>query len=160
MSNVVPPRGVLTDQLIDWLEAQLAPKVLVGDHSAPQEGGWDNQGEPNAGLFVPYVTVKTGPANPADREGANRRHASWLMSYGLGQQAALRTQCDWLADLVRALCVTIPQIANGEAPWMAGWKVQESYYGALGRIELSNATSPPSFGCEDVVVLRVERERS
>lgn len=160
MSNEVPTRGVLTDGLITWLQTALAPGALVGDGIAPEGGGWNTQGEANVGAYVPYTVVKTGAANPDNREGVNRRHASWLMAYGLGHHGALRNQCDYLADLVRAL-VTAQLRADGrDTTLLPGWKVQEAYFGALGSVDRTDATSPASFACNDVVVLRVERSRT
>lgn len=160
MSNEVPARGVLTDSLITWLGSALVNGALVGDGVAPDAGGWNTQGEPNVGAFVPYTVVKTGAGNPAEREGVNRRHASWLMAYGLDHWGALRNQCDYLADIVRALLTTQLRADGRDTTLLPGWKVQEAYFGGLGTISRSDAISPPAWTCSDVVVLRVERSRT
>lgn len=160
MSNEVPTRGVLTDSVITWLRDALAPGALVGDGIAPEAGGWNTQGEPNLGAFVPYTVVKTGAANPAEREGTNRRHASWLMAYGLDHFGALRNQCDYLADIVRALVTEQLRADDRDTTLLPGWKVQEAYFGALGSLDRTDAVTPSAFTCRDVVVLRVERSRT
>ena len=64
MTNSIPPRGVLTDQLLDYLDGLAALDYLaVGDGSVNPAAGWD--GTPGQGTFTPSLTVRTGVAEPS-----------------------------------------------------------------------------------------------
>src|SRR4051794_29884906 len=105
--SIIFNRGELTD----WLIAQLTPAllaqesgeqdILLGDHLAPEEGGWPG-GEPGSGDFVPYVVFTTRPATPSPGVPVGSTEAdSWEAAYSLVGYGAQRQQADWIADRAR-----------------------------------------------------------
>lgn len=148
-------RGVLTDWLLEMLENNLEPEILVGDGQAPLAGGWTG-GEPGDGDFVSYVTLSTGPARKqqASRPAIGRENVSWVCSYTLSHTGALRQQVDWTADKVRPAM----SAARGLGP-MENWTITLVDYTVLGPVTRNSSIDPPVWELSDSVDLWLERAR-
>lgn len=105
--------GALTDLVLDYLAEQTSQ--LVGDSLAPEGGGW-LKGQPNTGVFVPYITV--------NGQGAVQRFPtmdvlseailSWEVTYHLHGHGGSRSQADWIAHEGRAATPGMTGMLFGE----------------------------------------------
>lgn len=157
-------RGRLTDWLLETLlrpplGAMMPTPVLVGDAVAPEEGGWSG-GEPGQGTFVPYVTLATGPAAPAPKQGLGPGEAwDWMLRYQLRSVGALRGQCDWVADQARAAWDTQGEVrlSIGDGPQ---WKAAQFVVASMGAVTRNDQVSPPYWEVVDEVSLALSRCRT
>lgn len=159
MSKDIFARGVLTDDLLDYLEQTFAAAeftLLVGDHLAPEEGGWSG-GQPGTGEFVPYLVLTTGPATRNAKDPIGRDNSSWSAAYTLRAVGATRTQADWAADMARSAVVGY---AKRKPEGLGGWKVQLTLYSVLGDIQRNNSVDPPYYELTDTVALWLEAPMS
>jgi len=89
-------RSALTDHI---LSALALSGLLVGDHSAPPQGGW-SKGMPNVGEFAAYSVLSSGAVTitpSALRTGKFDHSAAYtIRSYG-----GVRSQADDIAAMVR-----------------------------------------------------------
>lgn len=146
-------RGVLTDQMLDYLGSRLEDTgVLVGDGIAPKEGGWTG-GEPGKGDFVPYVVLSTGPAQKQSRDPLAQDNTSWLATYTTRHVGALRQQTDWCADKVREALVEFhPKTIHLDSKW----RVLQTTYPRLGAITRNDTTDPAYWELQDDVSVWLE----
>lgn len=159
MSRDVPPRGRLTDALVDHLEAapQLTTRgILFGDGIEPPAAGWDSL-EPGVGKFVASVVLTTRTATPVPTEPETLRsaHTSWRCGYGLRATGGTRTQADFAADMAREAIAEFP---TGDIEAMDGWKLQQVLIPALAMVRVSNPTQDnPTFVLDDTVEVWITR---
>lgn len=159
--KTLPFRGVLTDALVAHLQADAdlaARHVLVGDGLVPDLAGWPVR-TPGKGTYVAAVVLSTGEASPAQsRDTYTSHHGSWICTYGLSATGATRSQCDAAADHGRAATIAFPRSVLTLGP--VRWKVADVYFAALSRIEPVMNVDPPTWRCDDTVLVRLERERT
>jgi hypothetical protein len=161
MSELLLPRGIITDALVALLEDSdlLSERsIKVGDGVPPDEAGWPS-GKAGTGTFVASVTVSTGDATVRDRDPINSRHSSWVARYGLRTVGAARSQADNAADLVRQACSaftgqTVAAVDQGV------WKVNDAVFNRLAAVTVDKSTDPPTWVVEDVLDVWLDRSRS
>lgn len=155
---LVLQRGALTDAVLVAARTQDKP---VGDSEAPRGGvaGW--QGPPNKDgtNFVPYsvvtpLTTGSGSGPIADPQG------DVVVPYAVVSYGVSRTQCEWMADSVRAAIATM---ARSDVTMYAGSpseyqrRVQQVVAQQIGTVQRVADTDPPYYGQSDVVALWTSR---
>ena len=156
MATSIPPRGVLTDQLLDYLDGLSALNYLaIGDGAVNPAAGWS--GTPGQGIFMPSLTVRTGVAVPTARDELRSRHSSWSCSYSLKFVGALRQQADDAADQVRSAVLDFALTAGALS---TAWSLQDVLFSQLGPVNKVGNDDSATFEIEDSVQLWLSRQRS
>ena len=141
--------GALTDVFLDSMSLALDTAgfsaTLVGDGTAPAEGGWV-AGQPGSGLFRPYVVLVSGGAAPRWQTPASYTPC-WAVAFSLRSYGGSRPQCDLMATAARG-CAD----AMGKTEF-ASWKVVNVEWGSLGATTRVDAASPPFWQAFDMVTL-------
>lgn len=132
-------RGTLTDQILFHLTDGTG--LLVGDHTAPKDGGWSS-GTPNTGTFVAYSVLMAGSVmitpNSFDKSKFDARANYTVRTYGMG-----RKQTDDIASQVRARFETSPKSSiSGHIPRLF-WCSQ------IGAVERISSNDPASWRITD-----------
>lgn len=105
--------GALTDLVLDYLRD--TTQQLVGDSLAPDGGGWLN-GQPNSGVFVPYITLNGQGATQkfSSLDTLETAILSWEATYRLHGHGGSRSQADWIAHMGRTACVGMTGLFFGD----------------------------------------------
>lgn len=105
--------GALTDLVLVYLRDQT--EQLVGDGLAPDGGGWLN-GQPNSGIFVPYITLNGQGAVQKFSSVDTLESAilSWEVLYHLHGHGGSRSQADWIAHRGRTACPGMTGLSFGD----------------------------------------------
>lgn len=105
--------GALTDLVIEYLRDQT--NQLIGDSLPPEGGGWLN-GQPNTGVFVPYITVNGQGAEQrfSSLDTLDKAILSWEVRYHLHGHGGSRSQADWIAHEGRAATPGMTGLVFGE----------------------------------------------
>lgn len=88
--------GLLTDALISKVSSSSGQ--LVGDGVAPDGGGWAS-GQPNQGIFVPYIVVVSQGARVVIEDFTNK--VDWHVTWNTRCFGGSRKQVDWIAQKAR-----------------------------------------------------------
>lgn len=156
MATSIPPRGVLTDQLLDYLDGLTELNYLaIGDGAVNPTAGWS--GTPGQGVFMPSLTVRTGVAVPLHRDEMRSRHTNWNCGYSLKCVGALRQQADDAADQVRNAVLGFALTAGA---LNTSWSLQDVLFTQLGPVNKIGNDDSATFEIEDSVQLWLSRQRS
>ena len=152
-------RGKFTDNLITYLSLTLGEgdtPVLVGDSEAPEAGGWTGQ-QATKGVFVPYVTVKTGQAgpNPLGQSIGGRLGAGWRLSYPISWTGANRSQAEYAADQLRGLVGSLHGFVVNDG--VRDWKINKSEVVQMGEARRNDRLDPPGYEGTDLVEIWVDK---
>ena len=149
--------GALTDLLIAHLVAAIAadPAVTdpakpppVGDNVAPAAGGWVD-GQPGAGVYVPYLVVVTAGSAPRTLAQSTTVPA-WGCGYSVRAHGGNRTQTDWMAKVGRDAIAGLKGHLFGADP---AWGIINVEWTGLGPMLRNDSTAPPSWSVADTVTL-------
>ena len=139
--------GALTRLLLDHLGGIVQH---VGDGVAPYEGGW-MEGQPNSGVFVPYVVLVSQGAMPKVVTMCNSY--DWDVSWSLRSFGGSRRQCDWIATQVREAMEGIAKEVFGADPY----EVRNLMWGSLGAVQRIDTVDPPFWQVFDSFSLYCSR---
>lgn len=147
-------RGPITDRLITELETEGFP---VGDNAAPEAPyGWS--GEPNAphSTFTPWMVLGVGPGGPDSPQGAmGDTGQNWKLGYTVFYAGISRTQCEALADKMRA---ALTEIAREKVSTDTGqWQIMNVRCNAVGSCSRVGSALPDHFTESDSFEVRMTK---
>lgn len=142
-------RRLLTDLLLDRLTTTLetggADHVAVGDHEAPDGGGWPD--EEGVGEFVNYVVLTSlATGEPEGALGAPQE--STVFPYALTSIAVGRKDVEHTADRAREAMVGLMRVDTAD-----GLRVQYVNVNSYGAVERIEATEPAFYALSDSLVV-------
>lgn len=127
--------GALTDLLLTHLETESGQ--LVGDGIAPAEGGWAD-GQPNKGIFVPYMVAVSSGATVEINDMAYA--IDWRVNWSLRSFGGSRKQADWIATKSRNAVEGLLHSTFGtDDPY----KIIGVAWSALGPVTRIDTVNPP-----------------
>ena len=154
-TNQVIKRSALTKALVDALKGT----ILIGRGSAPPEGGWP-RGQAGIETFVPYVVIKTGPAQtpaPGLPENDGRLRTSWMVTYSFSYHATSDSSTDDFADVGRDLILQAGVLPDSFTLDSVEWRLQSVVIPRLGATEKDTSTDPEHWRLTDDVSLLLSR---
>lgn len=159
MSATLPDRGMLTDQLVAYMQA--APLlsdngIVFGDQVAPPAAGYHSGAEvgDDSG-FVASVVLTTGVGLMGEaQETVRSAHTSWKLVYGLRSTGGSRQQADFAADRGRKALAEFP---TGDVDLGEGWVVQKVLFTRLAAMREVRGTDVPTFALDDNIEVWVTR---
>lgn len=144
--------GALTDRMIETL-AQ-ATEERVGDGVAPADGGW-LAGQPNVGVFVPYLVLVDGGMIP--RNDVMCDNPDWLATWSVRYFGGSRSQCDWIASKGRNALPSLDRMTFGG---LDVYQVQSRDLVSIGAVTRVDQVDPPYWQCFDTVQLLCSPRRA
>lgn len=128
-------RGALTDQILAHLRS--ATSVPIGDHLAPDEGGWST-GQPNVGEFTAYAVLVSGGVLVTPT-GLCTLCFDHRATYTVRTFGALRVQTDQIAQIIREAFLSCPVQEIGSYKSRLFWCNQ------IGAVERINSNDPAAW---------------
>jgi len=137
--------GALTDLVLETLAAAVAanPDVTtgkeppIGDGVAPAGGGWV-EGQPGNGVFVPYGVLASGGGAPRALD-LGGHVPGFAIGFSLRAHGGSRSQCDWMATVLRSSIEGLSHQTFGADPW----KIINIEWPTLGPVSRVDAVAPP-----------------
>jgi hypothetical protein len=122
----------------------------VGDGIRPDGVGWLN-GEPNAGVFVPYSVVTVAGATTRDMPlPYEETIKSWQVTFRLTHYGASRAQADFVATKVRGAVSGFMRQSAG------GYQVTGARWAGLGAMTRDDSINPPLWSASDTLILMLD----
>jgi hypothetical protein len=146
-------RGPLVDLVLAHLNAGIATAsidLLVGDGTAPKDGGW-TKGQPGTGTCRPYLVLTDVGASPRPFGDAVRdQDTSWSQNYSVRYCGGSRQQAHWAGDHSRA---SLQDLQKTVVAIPASWKIVRIMYASLGPVMRNDSIDPPLWEGSDSVTL-------
>ena len=149
--------GSLTDTLLAHLRD--VSQQLVGDSLPPEGSGWLD-GQPNTGVFVPYLTVAAAGAAPrfSTLDIVDTAILSWTVDYQVRGHGGSRSQADWVAYQGRLAAHSMKDATFGDD--IASYRVIATEWKSVGPTARNMAVDPPIWTVLDTVTLVCSRTRN
>lgn len=131
-------RSFLIDLLVKHIKAEC--DVPVGDHIAPDSGGW-SAGQPGTGTFVAYTVLSTGPVRvvPSALCDGCYDYSATVTTRSFG---TTRQQADDIAMAVRASL-------HAYKPVFGANKVRIIWCSQIGAVDRMDDTNPKYWRVQD-----------
>lgn len=145
------PRSELTDFII----AELAQKILVGDVDHPVGGGWDDDPSLPGSSYIPYVVLTPMPISNMSGPVADP-HVDYRVPFSLTFFGISRGQVDGYADLCRKHLSSITRqaiVLDGST-----WKIQQIEPSSIGGITRTEIMEPSTFAQSDVITVWISKD--
>ena len=142
--------GALTDALITRVTTGSAQ--LVGDGIAPEGGGWAT-GQPNKGIFVPYIVVVSQGARVSTENFTG--FMDWRVTWSTRNFGGSRKQVDWVAQKSRESIDSINKTLFGESGDQ--YKIINVEWDSLGAVQRIDTVNPPFWQTFDSFALICSR---
>lgn len=142
--------GMLTDLLVSHVATESGQ--LVGDGVAPEGGGWV-QGQPNKGIFVPYIAIVSAGASTVIEDFSNK--VDWHVTWSARSFGGSRKQCDWIAQKCRESVDSMNRQLFGPPELL--YKVINVDWEGLGAVSRVDTVNPPFWQVFDTFSLICSR---
>ncbi len=138
--------GALTDALMTRITT--GSGQLVGDGVAPEGGGWAT-GQPNQGIFVPYIVLVSQGARVSTENFTG--YMDWRVTWSTRNFGGSRKQVDWVAQKSRESIDSINKTLFGDAG--VQFKIISVEWESLGAVQRIDTVNPPFWQTFDTFAL-------
>jgi len=148
--------GSLTELVIDHV-ADISGQ-LVGDGIAPAEGGWVS-GQPNSGIFAPYLVIVSTGAAPrySSMDDLTTAILTWEVSYQMRGYGGSRAQVDWVMTVGRSALEGLTHSVFGVHDT---YRIKATDWKSLGATVRNDAVDPPYWQVADSFYFLCSRTRN
>lgn len=148
--------GALTDLVLEHVADETGQ--LVGDGIAPPEGGWIS-GQPNAGVFAPYLVLASVGTVPrfSSLDDLTTAILSWEVSFQMRGYGGSRTQVDWVMTLGRSALEGLTHQTFGEDDT---YRIKATDWKSLGATTRNDSVDPPFWQVADTLYFLCSRTRN
>ena len=149
-----PDRAPLTDALITALATVVE---FVGDVTAPDDAGWQDDPGGNSSMFIPYVVLTPQPS-PAPTGSLGDSQIDWKLPYTLTTYGVTRQQIEDVADEARRAVLALKDVTITMNDTTTVWKIIGVTSQNIAGVGFTDQIKPTAYSQSDSVLVMFSKK--